>query len=110
MTDLLARLRVVARALPTWLALVALAAPVIAEEAAEVLPDGWGQRVTAIALTVAAVAVAALNVIRRLTPVAPEERGLLPDPRPAVPDDAGAVTLTHLLLLAILVVLLIALF
>lgn len=78
LTKLFAKAKVIATALPTWLAVVVLAAPIVAEEAASVLPSGWAERVTSVALTVVAVATAAINVIRRLTPVHPYERGILP--------------------------------
>lgn len=75
---LLARLVVIARAVPTWCTIAALAAPIVAEEAATVLPAPWSDRVTAVALTVAGVAGAVVTVIRRVTPVLEHERGILP--------------------------------
>lgn len=78
MRPLLSRLKVVITAAPTWLALVAVAAPIVAEEAATVIPAPWSDRVTAIVLGVGAVAAAVVTTIRRLTPVAAAERGLLP--------------------------------
>lgn len=75
---MIARLKVIIKALPTWLAVVALAAPMVAEEAASVLPAPWSAHVTAVLLTVAAVAAAVVRTIQRVTPVLPAERGLLP--------------------------------
>lgn len=75
----LARLKVIATALPTWLAIVALAAPIAAEEIAPILPAPWADRVTAIALTVAAVATAVIQTIRRVQPVV---QGTAPTPPP----------------------------
>lgn len=68
---------VILKAAPTWLTFVALAAPVLADELADVLPAPVSERVTSLLLTVAAVAGALIATIRRLTPVPPEERGIL---------------------------------
>lgn len=75
---LVAALKVVTTAAPTVLAGVVLAAPIVAEEAAKVLPAPWSDRVTAVCLTVAAAAGAAVAVIRRVTPVVKAQRGILP--------------------------------
>lgn len=74
--QLLERLRVLATALPTWLALFALAAPELAHLAAQLLPGG--ERVAAVILTAAGVATFVITAVRRLTPVAKDERGVLP--------------------------------
>lgn len=76
MSDLIRKARTVLTALPTFLAVVALVAPIVAEEAAQVLPAPWSERVTAVALTVAAVAAAVVQVVRRVTPVIDSARGL----------------------------------
>lgn len=76
---LLARGLVILKAAPTWLTVVALSAPIIAEEVAAVLPAPWSERATALALTVVGVATALINTIRRLTPVVAGDRGLLPN-------------------------------
>lgn len=78
MNPTIARLKVIATALPTWLAAFALAAPVVAQQATELLPDEWGRKVATVVLTAAGVATFAVQTIRRLTPVAPAERGVLP--------------------------------
>jgi len=78
MSDFLARVRVVLSALPTWLAVAALAAPIVAQEAASFLPSPVSDRVTAVALTAVAVITALLNVIARVKPVVDKaEQGLL---------------------------------
>lgn len=69
--------RVVVKAAPTYLALAVLVAPIVAEEAAAVLPAPWAEGVTALGLKVVLVATAVLNVIRRVSPVARDRRGLL---------------------------------
>lgn len=73
---LLEKAWVVVTALPALLAAVVLAAPILAEEAAKVLPAPWSDRVTALCLTVAAIAAALVQVVRRLTPVVKSARGL----------------------------------
>lgn len=76
MSDLIARARVIVTALPTWLAVFAVAAPELADRAAEVLPGG--ERVAAAIVTAGTVAGFVVFAIRRLTPVAPSQRGILP--------------------------------
>lgn len=71
-----ARVRVVLTALPTVLAAFALAAPELAERASALLPGG--ERIASIILTLACVASFAVFAIRRLTPVPPDQRGILP--------------------------------
>ena len=78
MSPLIARLKVIVTALPTYLAIVVLAAPMVAQSASEVLPTPWSQRVTALCLTAAAAAASAIALIRRVTPVINTQRGLLP--------------------------------
>ncbi len=73
-----ARLVVLARAVPTWATIAALAAPIVADEAARVLPAPWSERVTAVALSFAGVCTAIVTVVRRVTPVLEHERGILP--------------------------------
>lgn len=77
---LLARVVVLARAVPTWATIAALSAPIVAEEAARVLPAPWSERVTALGLTVAGVCGAIVTVVRRVTPVVKEQRGILRAP------------------------------
>lgn len=83
------RIVVIAKAAPTWLAVVVTAVPTIATALADQLPTAWAADVTNIGVRVVGIAAAAIVVIRRLTPVAKAERGLTPKSWvPAVKDDA----------------------
>lgn len=77
MTRLLARLRVIATAAPTWLAAISAAAPFIADDIAHQLPDSWARPTARVVLTIGGLATAAIQTIRRLTPVPPSQRGVL---------------------------------
>jgi hypothetical protein len=75
-TKLLARLRVLATAAPTYLVAVAAILPLIASDLAEVMP-GQAETITSGVLIVVGWLGAAIAIIRRVTPVAKAERGLL---------------------------------
>lgn len=77
MTKLLARARVVLRAAPTYLTAVAAATPFVSTQLATVLPD-QAERIGSIGLCVAAWLTAAVLIIRRVAPVLPADRGVLP--------------------------------
>lgn len=79
MSALARRIKVVLTALPTWLGVVALAAPIVAQQIADVFPHG-AEHVTSIVLTAGSVAAGAIAVIRKVTPVRPDQVGLLPQP------------------------------
>lgn len=72
------RVKVVWRAAPTWLTGASVVVGVVAEEIADVLPAGAAEDVGHVALVVVAWLGAAIGIIRRVTPVPPEERGILP--------------------------------
>lgn len=76
MSDLLARARVVVRAAPTWLTAVSVVLTAAAGEISRLAPDG-GQDVVRWLVTVAAWLASAVLVIRRVTPVPADERGIL---------------------------------
>lgn len=78
MTQVLAMLKVILTAAPTYLAIVVAVAPQVATWVAEVLPAPASERVVAVVLTFATVAAATLELIRRVTPVVKAQRGLLP--------------------------------
>lgn len=78
---MLARIKVILTALPTWLGAVALAAPVLAQQIAAVFPHG-AEHVVSLVLTAGGVATAAITVIRKVTPVRGDQVGLLPQPTP----------------------------
>lgn len=72
------RIVVILKAAPTYLVLASTVLTVIADELAKILPTPWAERLTALVITVTAALAAAIAIIRRVTPVLPEERGILP--------------------------------
>jgi hypothetical protein len=92
--DLIRRLVVLLRAAPTWLVAAAVIVTIIAERVAELLPwipDGTATATAAWLFTLAGALTAAAAVVRRVTPVLTEARGLLPpdDDRPYTPGEAA---------------------
>lgn len=83
------RAKVVLKALPTYLALVATIIGVLLDEIVPLLPDNIAIQVSAIAATVLAWIAAVIAAIRRLTPADPETYGLLPPPLPPISDGTG---------------------
>lgn len=77
MSDLIARARVVLRAAPTWLTAVSVVLTAAAREISTVAPDG-GEDVVRWLVTAAAWLASAVAIIRRVTPVPAQERGVLP--------------------------------
>lgn len=78
MRKLLARIRVILTAAPTWLVLAALTVPIVTEEVAKVLPTSWAEQVVTVGGYVVGWLGAAIAIIRRVTAVLPSERGILP--------------------------------
>jgi hypothetical protein len=74
----IARIKVLATAAVTWLLVASTIVTIASEEIAAVLPAGTATTVGAVALKVVAVIGAAVAIIRRVTPVLPDQRGLLP--------------------------------
>lgn len=99
MEKLIARVRVVITALPTYLVAIAFVVGVVRDEVAKALPDHpvteWLTWAAGIVLGVLGVAVV---IIRRVTPVIAAQRGLLPPPdgAPVIAEanigDRGATT------------------
>lgn len=85
MSDLLTRIRVVLTNLATWLTAAAAVVAIFAEEITEVLPEDWRGSVAQTVLIILAVIAAAVNIIRRVTPVIGEQQGLLPVPGVLIP-------------------------
>lgn len=77
MTDFLARARVLLTAAVTWLQVISAAVLIGSEEIGKAIPE-IDDAFAAWALRIAAVAGAVIATIRRVTPVLPAERGLLP--------------------------------
>lgn len=73
-----ARLRVILTAAVTWLLVAQAALVAFADQIGPFLPTPWADRVNAFIVSAIAVVVAVIAVIRRVTPVLPDERGILP--------------------------------
>lgn len=73
----IARAKVIFTAAPTYLVAASAIVIIVSSEAATVLPAGVATTVGAVALKIVAVLTAAINIIRRVTPVLPSERGIL---------------------------------
>lgn len=69
---------VVLKAAPTWLTLTAVILNILAEEIGGVLPAGSAELFGEWVIRIGAWLGAAVHLIRRLTPVLPDERGILP--------------------------------
>lgn len=72
------RVVVVAKAAPTWLVAASTAVTIASEELVKLLPDHWDEQVVRWATVATGALGAAVILIRRLTPVLPDERGILP--------------------------------
>jgi hypothetical protein len=78
MSDLLRKLGVVLGALPGWLAAATAVLTYLAVEVVPHIPGPWGVRAAAALAAGLAVLRAAGEVVARVTPVAPQDRGVLP--------------------------------
>jgi hypothetical protein len=70
--------KVVFSAAVTWLVFASAVVTIASEEIAAVVGEGTAEDVTAWSLRILAVLGAAIGIIRRVTPVLPEDRGILP--------------------------------
>lgn len=106
MTNLLARVQVLLGAAVTYLVALGAILAIIVDELAPFAADpavAWVVRILGILATVVAVSVA---IVRRVTPVLPTERGLLPPPPAgARPVDAGGVDAETVLVIVAVVIL-----
>jgi hypothetical protein len=82
MSELLAKVRVILKAWPTWAAAFTAVLGVVAAEVIPLLPEQVGVRVAGWVAVALSVIAAATAVVRRVTPVLPAERGVLPPPPP----------------------------
>lgn len=81
------RIHTVLSAAVTWLVVLAMVLTIVAAELADAL--GATSPVVVIALRAVAAIGVAVSIIRRVTPVLPDARGLLPKPdQPATSDEA----------------------
>lgn len=78
MKKLLARIRVILTAAPTWLVFAALFVSTVTEEVAKVLPADWAAQVVTVGGHIVSWLAAAIAIVRRVAPVLPAERGILP--------------------------------
>lgn len=78
MSDFIAKVRVVLTAAPTWITLAATLVTIFSEEIGGLLPAGAAETVGTATAVVLAWLGAAVNIIRRVTPVLPGEEGVLP--------------------------------
>jgi hypothetical protein len=86
MQKFLERAVVVLKAAPTYLVAAATIATIITEEVAEELPAGAAEWAVRIGGKVVSVIAAAVLIVRRVTPVIEEQRGLLPPAGPVIPE------------------------
>lgn len=73
---MLIKLKTLFTALPTYLVALSAVVTILSQEIASVLPTGAAEDVGRIALIVVGVLGAAVNIVRRVTPVLPADRGL----------------------------------
>lgn len=87
MSGFVARVRVLLGAAPTWLTTAAVVVSAFNDEIGEAFP-GAADEVAAVAAPVLAAIGAAIAIVRRVTPVAKDQRGLLPS-APSDGDEFG---------------------
>ena len=78
MTNLIARAKVILTAAVTYIVIASTVLTVAAEEIGKVFTDGQAAQVLTIITRILAALAAAVSIIRRVTPVLPDERGILP--------------------------------
>lgn len=76
--ELIEKAKVVAQAAVTWLVFISVVLTFAASEIADVVPGETGEEIVTWILRVVAWIGVAVGIIRRVTPVAPDERGILP--------------------------------
>lgn len=72
------RILVILKAAPTWLVAASTAITIFAEEIVAILPDSWDPVVVRWSAIAVGFLTAVINIIRRVSPVLPAERGILP--------------------------------
>lgn len=78
MGKIIERVKVILRAAPTYLVAVSTVITIANEEIVDLLPDAWqGGAANAVVVLLAWLG-AAVSIIRRVEPVLPAERGILP--------------------------------
>tara|TARA_R110000772_G_scaffold36981_8_gene88108 strand:+ start:201 stop:431 length:231 start_codon:yes stop_codon:yes gene_type:complete len=71
-------IRVFLTSAPTYLGLAAVVIGILLDELLPLLPDHLAAQVAGVAASILAILAAVGMVIRRVTPVLPEDRGILP--------------------------------
>jgi hypothetical protein len=74
------RIGVLLRAAPTYLAAAGVIIAIVADEVGKLAPSGWQDNAIQILGVLAAIVASATAIVRRVSPVAPFERGLLVPP------------------------------
>lgn len=94
MKNLLQKIKVVLTAAPTYMTAAAVVVTEVSSEVAQLLPE-QAEEIGAVSFTVVAWITASVRIVRRVTPVLPEARGLLPqtlDTGRPVPATLGELT------------------
>jgi hypothetical protein len=76
------RIKVILGSAVTYITIVQAILVILAEEIAKLFAEGDAQNVINVIIRVGAVLAAAVSIIRRVTPVLPSQRGLLPQTPP----------------------------
>lgn len=78
MKNLIARIRVLLKAAPTYLAAVGVVVALVADEVGKLAPSGWQDNAVQILGTVGGIVAAAAAIVRRVTPIVDRaDHGLL---------------------------------
>lgn len=78
MNAFIARVKVVLAAAVTWIVVASTVVTLASDEIAKVLPAGDAETVGAVATKIVTVLLTVVAIIRRVQPVLPAERGILP--------------------------------
>jgi len=76
--NLLSRIKVIANATVTWLTFIGVVLTIIADEVGDLWPGETGDSVITFLWRITVWIATATTIIRRVTPVAPDEYGVLP--------------------------------
>jgi hypothetical protein len=108
MNEFWARVRVFFKSAPTYLVAASAAVTILTEEISQELTGDVAANVVSLGGKAVSIIAAAVAIIRRVTPVLPDERGMLSPPKPINPADPafdeldrGDITLTDVLLVLI---------
>jgi hypothetical protein len=88
MSTLREKIEVVLTAAPTYLVGAGVIVSAVSDEVSDVLPNGWQDNAVAIGGTLLGIIAAATAIVRRVTPVFKNQRGLV------LPEGQSVVTVT----------------